>query len=316
LTLFSLFCLSARAAEPARKAVLEAELAKLNSAIKANPDDATQYFTRGCIYRVLEKWDLASQDFTATIDRKSHDWEDEAYEGRGICRMQLGLHQDALSDFNFALKLNAGLFEARANRAYLLYRMGHAGRALPEINALLAMPKYRQNALLRLYRAKVRYALKDFDGSLSDANAALAVEKNNVDAGEERARVLLARNQRAQAMSELTSLIARAPKRGSLWGLVSLVHYGDHDYKQTILNSGKAYELGYYSAELLAACADSYGQVGEMENSINSANEAIKMNPSIGLAYLARGRAYRALKRADLANADFEKASKLGYREQ
>lgn len=315
-TFLTTLALPADAVDAARKAAMEAELVKLNSMLKTNPDDATQYFTRGCVYRVLEKWDVASQDFTATIDRKSHDWQDEAYEGRGICRMQLGLYGDALTDFNFALKLNAGLFEARKNRAYLLYRMGYPARALPEINALLAMSKYQHDPQLHLYRAKVNYALKNYAGALADANAVLAVDNTNVDAGEERARVLLAQNQQAQAMTELTELIARSPKRGSLWGLVSLVHYGARDYKQTILNSGKAYELGYYSAELLAACADSYGRVGEMENSINSANEAIKMNPAIGLAYLARGRAYRSLKKLELARADLDKASKLGYRDQ
>jgi tetratricopeptide (TPR) repeat protein len=304
----------ATALDTAKKAAMEAELPKLTAAIAANPNDATQYFTRACVYRVLEKWDSANQDYGMVIERKSADWTDEAYEGRGICRMHMGFYKDALSDLNFALKLNAGLFEARRNRALILYRLGYPDKALSEVTGLLSMKAYQADPVLLAYRARIRNALRDYAGAMADANAALAVDKANSEGLEERARALVGLNQSAKAITELTQLIGSSPQKGSLWGALALAHYGKKDYKQTVLTGAKATELGYSSADVLAACADSYGRLGEFQSSITTATSALGINPSSGLAYYARGNSYKHLKRPDLAKADLDKAIKLGHR--
>jgi len=304
----------ALAVDLARKAAIEAELPKITANIGANPSNPQLYFSRACMYRVLEKWELAYNDYNDAIEKKIRDWQDQAFEGRGVCRMHLGHYKEALEDFNYALKLNSRLFEARKDRAMLLQRMGYPGKARDEISGLLALPAYKDNPALLMMRAKCLTSLKQYNEALTDTNACLAVSKDNPEALQERARIYIVLKQPQKAITELTGLIAKSPQKGALWGSLAQAYYGMGDYKQTVLNGNKAIELGYENGDLLTACADSYARLGQHQHCVSLASSAIGVSPSSGQPYYLRGMSWRHLQRNDLADADLKMAASLGYK--
>lgn len=73
----------------------------------------------------------------------------------------------------------------------------------------------------------------------------------------------------------------------------------------------RALELGLSSVELFETLAWAEVHLGLFEEAVRSADEAIRLDPASGLAYIARAFAYERLGRRDLREKDLRKAAAL-----
>jgi tetratricopeptide (TPR) repeat protein len=99
-----------------------------------------------------------------------------AHNNKGLIMSAMGMHEDALGDFQTAIELAPGLTEARINRANLLLRLGRYSDALGAYDeALQGATSHQQVALFN--RALAHRAL----GNLEQADRDLAAARRHSD---------------------------------------------------------------------------------------------------------------------------------------
>lgn len=79
-------------------------IADYDRAIEANPDYAAAYVGRGNVYRLLNEHRKAIGDFTKAISIQP---DPVAHFNRGLSRQKLGLHSEAIDDFDNAIGFRA-----------------------------------------------------------------------------------------------------------------------------------------------------------------------------------------------------------------
>jgi len=84
--------------------ILPRAIADYDRAIKINPDYASAYVGRGNVYRLLKEDRKAIADFTKAISIQP---DPVAHFNRGLSRQRLGLHEEAIDDFDNAIGFRA-----------------------------------------------------------------------------------------------------------------------------------------------------------------------------------------------------------------
>ena len=98
------------------------------------------------------------------------------YNVRGSAFGQAGRYQEALADFNTAIQLNSGFYQAYNNRALIYRQLNQPQAALSDYNQAIQLnPSYSPAFLGRgtLYRQSKQYdfAMADFDQAIATNNA-------------------------------------------------------------------------------------------------------------------------------------------------
>lgn len=122
---------------------------------------------------VLGQAELALTDIEQSIAIVND--SDHAYNIRGVIRKSLGLHSEAIEDFNLSMDL-AGAPEANqlTNRATCKWALRDHDGAMNDLSDAIALDP--QHASARRQRAEYRRAKGDFDGAMEDINRAIDLE--------------------------------------------------------------------------------------------------------------------------------------------
>ncbi len=120
-----------------REKHIDAAVADLSAAIKANPKMGKAYWFRG-VYTFGKKPKDALADFDAAIT--SGETSAMVYSNRGSAHQRLGEFDAALKDYNEALRLNPKLFPAQVMRASAYLELKDYKSALLDANTVLNTP--------------------------------------------------------------------------------------------------------------------------------------------------------------------------------
>ena len=100
----------------------DAALKATDSALKANPDEASAHFWRGRVYAGKGDFEKALPDLDTAIKLQPNNAD--AFAHRGYVHQKLHSVDDALADFNQTIDLNPALAGGYANRADIKKRKG------------------------------------------------------------------------------------------------------------------------------------------------------------------------------------------------
>jgi len=211
---------------------------------------------------------------------------------RGTAELNLRLFEEAVSDFDEAVKHNPADPEGYARRAHGLAKLGELERAVADCTKALELAPNRLEYYVRrglAYREvrQLEKALEDFEKaiSLSDDGGKTESEEDVVYVGETvdwvarayvgRAAVNLKRKEHAAVIEDCTRALGLAPQYGVALLCRGVAHYNRREMDQAIEDLSRAIELGS-------------GNVAD--------------------AYRARSRAFAAKGRENEARADLKKA--------
>ena len=177
-------------------------------AVSADPNNALVYLNRGMIKRLSGKFQDAIGDYDRSISINSK--EANAYGERGQAYMSVTQLDKALVDFDQALSLNPASDVARAARGLALLMKGNSAEGLVDIkNALDRNPNNQMaelgQGLAMLVSGQYDRAIVALDQIVGKSAAYDGLARTL------RARAYLAKNDTADAMTDLNSVLATPP---------------------------------------------------------------------------------------------------------
>jgi hypothetical protein len=140
----------------------------LTGKLADNPDDASALYRRGQVYASKGAYQLAVDDFSASIRLNPKDVE--AYNNRCWVRTVLGDLQSALKDCNEALRLRPNFIDALDSRGLVNLKSGQTKNAIADFDAALKINPRLTSSLYGRGLAKQRNGSIP-EGELDIANA-------------------------------------------------------------------------------------------------------------------------------------------------
>lgn len=128
---FYAFCLELRSYVYQELGEDKAALDDLNMSVNLFPQKEKSYQNRAEYYLDKKKYDLANQDFLMMT--KVESGSAKGYVGSGLCLRNLKRYAEAISQFDYALKLDPKYSRAFAQRAYCYHLIGKQNEAADDI---------------------------------------------------------------------------------------------------------------------------------------------------------------------------------------
>ena len=145
------------------------EIGEYTAAIKSQPKDYKNYYSRGRSYIYLKNYEAALQDYNKVIDLNPK--SDEAYSGRGYVYQVQGRYAEAMADFNKAIELNPNntyAIDARKSVFSLMRR-----NRLTVVDYSVLIEAEPNNAEYYYERSNLYFNAKIYDNAIEDSSKAI-----------------------------------------------------------------------------------------------------------------------------------------------
>lgn len=312
--------------------------------IDIDPNKPGGYLERGATRYASGKYTEAAADFSKIVDLNPEDGE--VYAKRGQAWMAAGLPDKACDDLKKACELEVcdGLRAATAERVCLsldstsaakwsqaCYEKVVNGKWNQAIQAATLAIYYDPEAVNPYINRSWAYAeISAFENALEDCNEALRLTPKNAMAFNNRGLVYEKKGDKGRAEKDYLKacelgfeigcrnyLAAKNPSqekesRVDLLLRQSGEKYRDKDWNAVVRLTSLATkkEPGSYRAFTIRAAA--FIQTARFEDALTDSNEAIRLNPSFGLAYNNRGSALEHMGKLEEAMVDYRVGCLLG----
>ncbi len=120
-----------------------------------------------------------------------------------------------------------------------------------------------------------------------------------------------------KVIQDFTHYIHLVPNKANAYQMLGVGYLKIGHYQKAIVNFDKALELKPEMASALSYRAEAFRLNGQLDEAIQDATKAIALETDqriLADAYRTRGKAYQALGKKDLANADFNRATDIDPR--
>jgi eukaryotic-like serine/threonine-protein kinase len=290
------------------------------------PDFAWLYLLRGSAWAERGEFAGAEADFRDALKRPL----DKAGRygllvNRGVLHLRQGRLGEAAADFQQAITLQPGLYQAHANLAQVFIKQEKLGEAIACLDRAIERepgwaPLYRTRARLHLQRPDHAAALRDLDkaialagaapapavaddyldrgrllhragnstSALYDCEAALKMRPKNVPAHLLRAEILIELNRLPEALRSLDAAVAAGPADAAVFRSRAALHARLAQYPQALADYTKALEL-QPDAATYAARGWAFLVTDARQLALPDFERAIRLKPKLGDAYAGRG---------------------------
>ena len=194
---------------------------------------------------------------------------------RGFTSQAKGGHDNAIADYNEALRLRPDYPEAYYGRGIVKQALDRSDEAIADYNEALRLKPDFPEAYNN--RGNAKQALGRRDEAIADYNEALRLKPDFPEAYNNRGRAKQALDRSNEAIADYNEALRLRP-----------------DYPEAYNNRGNAKQA-----------------LGRRDEAIADYNEALRLRPDFPEAYYNRGNAKQALGRRDEAIADYNEALRL-----
>lgn len=189
--------------------------------------------------------------------------------GRGTVHSQMRQFEEALSDFDWALKLNPDIINAYFYRGMVLAQLGREEEALKSLTEAIT----REATPERLFiRGEIFARMKRRDDAIADLDLALSMDPSNPYFYQSRGQTLVAMNRYQEALRDFNSALQIQP-----------------DLPKALMSRGELFAV-----------------LKHPETAIHDFSKVIALFPVYAEAYLQRSRANAALGRWEQARSDLD----------
>ena len=325
--------------DPMTQAMMEV----FNQELNANPDNYEVLYRRANEYYKFDQYLRALADVDKAIQKAPAEATDHLYLChllRGDIYQMLGKHEEALSDFNEAYKLDPTSFTALYQKANTEYELGQYAQAKIDYNRMraqsgrsaealtgLARVAIKENNLglaseymndavammpadsdIYVRRSSVRRQLGNNNGAVEDLLMAISLDNNSKAF---RQLVDIADQDYPAVISALSNAISQAPEQGMLLYIRGFIAQAHQHYPQAIADYQKIIDENFYNyAGIYASLGQCHYALCDYQQALDNVNRAIGMGNDadnaefqLTLAKICRaqGRYDDALRAADRA---------------
>ena len=186
-------------------------LSTCTEAINADPEKGNLYMDRGSIYLKLGELEEAIFDFNTAI--KFNFRTSMLYSLRGQTYLMLEEYRKASTEFSISIKLNPENTEAYAFRGLARFHLGDQAsleRSLQDCNTALTLGS--QDVSIYHLRGKINYQLGEYTNSVRDLTTYIRSKPKNPDAYCLRGKALFALDMPTQAIADYGMAVKLDPK--------------------------------------------------------------------------------------------------------
>ncbi|MDZ8261840.1 tetratricopeptide repeat protein [Nostoc sp. ChiQUE01b] len=249
--------------------------------------------------------------FTAVLENSRIEvkWQPIALSWRGETYRQMERYQQAVEDFDRAIKLDPKYDWAIACRAQTYHQMKCYTEALQDFDRAIELnPKFDWAIASRglTYRSMKRYpeALEDFDRAIElDPKLDWAIAHRGL--------TYFSMNRYPEALEDIDRAIELNPKLH--WAIASRgqIYRSIKRYPEALENFDRAIEVNPKSAWAITHRGRTYRLMERYQEALEDFDRAIEVNPKYAWAIALRGETYLILHRYTEALADFSHAINL-----
>lgn len=312
----------------------------ITAAIRLMPDKANLYERRAQIYFELEKFDLSDADYKKMIELNSGDVM--GYMGIGRNALRQKRVDDAISQFNYALKLDDNYSSGYAFRAEAELEKSMWNEATNDLvsamscewdkKAVVEMIDLKEPAFtIMISKLKIQAAKKSNEFTWPYLSGLLYFQ-NNENKNYKKAIEFFKESNKRNALPSVYARIADCYYElgtfdDALFNINQAINMDSTDLSYTIKKADIYYEMGNakkaiseWDNVLSADPEYGYGYYrrgwykeldGDLEGAIEDLSMSIVLEPEYSYSYVTRGDVYRKLGKMELAEADFKKVIEL-----
>ena len=217
---------------------------------------------------------------TAVINQNPND--PNAYNVRGSAYGRAGQFKEAIADFDTAIKMNTGFYQAYANRALVERGMKKDDLAFADYNQSIQINASYGVAYVgrgNMYRER-----KQFDLALADYNHAVQIDPSDPRAYHNRGLVHQAQSQHAQAIDDFSKAISLAPTAAEPFNARGLSYLATSDFKAALDDFNEVVKRDPASYEGWTNEGLALEQLGRRQQAFAAFAHAANLNPSYGPA--------------------------------
>lgn len=296
-------------------------LADFDQAVKLNEAETQKYLKNLEQYNNLSDFEKASVE-NAELFEVKHDLA-IPYYGRGMAYVGLGKKEDAMKDFEMAIKIDPKFGDAFCERGLLKHAAGQKDdgcidlRTGADFGSVKAKDEYESkfcwNSSLNYAKEGMsKYRLKQYEAALTDFNLAVKLNPDSATNFLNRGLCYYGLGKFDKALEDFTKAADLEPNRPIFTYNKGLALYSQEKHQQAFDEFTKAIKLNsnYYEAYLYRAYACE--GLGQPKSAIYDYGQAIRVKPSEGLAYYRSGLLKQEGGDSNGACNDFKKAAELG----
>lgn len=262
---------------------------------------ATAYSGLAQVHHRLNRHDeaLAEYDEAIRIDPS----DPNSRIGRGDVHRAIGDLPRALADLDEAVRLGPNYPRAFASRGRLLEDMKDDARAEADYSQALALDPnyafgYRLRGAIRSRKGRNEEALQDFE-------VVGRLRPNDSENHKDRGGVLVRMNRNDEALAELDRAISIDPKNARAYQNRGAAYNNLRRYEDAVADLDRAIQLDPENAGARTNCGLALFMLGEYERSLEDLGEAVKLAPSNAIVHLNRGNVFAKLGLREQALADY-----------
>ncbi|HET6880141.1 MAG TPA: tetratricopeptide repeat protein [Pirellulales bacterium] len=260
------------------KGDFDASVLDYTQAISLKSDDAQLYFARAEVWS--RKGDRASAISDLTEGLRLRPQTIGAYAQRGKLRIEPTAHgapadpttlEEALSDFNAALRLDSQHVGALINRAEVWSQQDNLPKAFEDLAAVIEINPNESGAYRQ--RAGIRMSRREYDLAIEDLTAGIQAEPKKTDCLLDRAVAFALKGEYQKAIDDCHAVLTIEPNN----------------------------KLAYYHIGMACSWAD------RNEEALEAYSAVLRIDPDDAGALVSRGNVAAHLGKVDVALADFER---------
>ncbi|WP_299454829.1 tetratricopeptide repeat protein [uncultured Microscilla sp.] len=184
-------------------------LVELKKAIELAPNNSYSYTLRGIAHAMRNAYNEAVQDFNKALKLPKNRNAEKTYYSRGLTYKELGMYKEAQTSITQAITLNKKVAEYYYDRAIIAYEVRNLEGALQDINEAIKLAPKK----LDYYTDRALYLSekKQYKEALADCNRVLKEDSNNVMAYYSRGLAYDGLGKYAEAVADFSKVLTVYP---------------------------------------------------------------------------------------------------------
>jgi tetratricopeptide (TPR) repeat protein len=207
-----------------------------------------------------------------------------------------GNYDQAIVDYNEAVRLDPKYAAAYNSRGLTYYKKGDYDRAIADYNQALALDPNFADAYCN--RGAAYLAKGNYDRAIADCDQAIRLDPNLDAAYASRGIAYFAKGDIDRAFAEHNQAISLNSNNFRALGGRARVHLAKRNYDPALADIGKAINLWPKDAAFYVTSAEVYHSKGEYQKAVTLYDMALKIVPSAGSIGVDRARVNDLLARA------------------
>lgn len=316
-----------------------------NKALELSPNWEMPYFGRGWTYNQMKEYKAAIKEYDKVIELNPK--YAIAWNNRGAAKSWLNQMKEALDDYNKAIELNPRYAKAYENRGAALSALGDKEKSRQDfqraekiirsnmgadkiIDEVLALNKrgefnaalellnqaaelYPDNQFVFVNRGNLyKDAFRDYEAAIADYNKTIELNPKFSWSYHNRAIALGRLKRWDEAIADYGRAIELDQNYASAYNGRAWSYCQIGKFEEALVDADRAIKLKPNEANFFDTRASAYIGLKRYKEALGDLNTAIKLLPE-GWLFHNRGEVYKLMGEDDKANADFNKAKRLGY---